>query len=91
MKSPKQKQPSTSKLATRKPPRRTQPDAPLSVAPGDLHAWIETRAREIYEQRMRQGELDDWLQAELEILNQKSLKPKRLSTKSEVLKGGSRT
>lgn len=91
MKSPKQKQPSTSKLATRKPPRRTQPDAPLSVAPGDLHAWIETRAREIYEQRMRQGELDDWLQAEREVLKQKRVTPKKQSAKSEALKEGNRT
>ena len=91
MKSPNQKPPTTSKLASPKPARRTQPDAPLSVAPGDLHARIETRAREIYEQRIHRGELDDWLQAEQEVLHQKPLKPKKLSAKSEALKGGSRT
>lgn len=36
-----------------------------------LHERIDTRAREIYERRIRQGPLDDWLQAEQEILGQK--------------------
>jgi hypothetical protein len=36
------------------------------------------RAREIYEQRIRQGALDDWLQAEREILKEKRVKPKTL-------------
>jgi hypothetical protein len=35
------------------------------------------RAREIYEQRIRQGALDDWLQAEREILKKTRAKPKR--------------
>jgi len=91
MKPLKQKQPATKKVASRKPASRTQPDAPLSVAPGDLHARIETRAREIYEQRMRQGALDDWLQAEQEVLNQKRVTPARRSAKSDPLKGRNRT
>ena len=36
------------------------------------------RAREIYEQRIRQGALDDWLQAEREILKEQRVKPKTL-------------
>jgi hypothetical protein len=36
-----------------------------------LHERIATRAFEIYERRIRQGPLDDWLQAEQEILRQK--------------------
>jgi hypothetical protein len=42
---------------------------PLPVSEG-LHARITMRAREIYEQRIRQGALDDWLQAEREILKE---------------------
>ena len=37
-----------------------------------LHERIDTRALEIYERRIRQGPLNDWLQAELEILGQKN-------------------
>ena len=36
-----------------------------------LHERIATRAFENYERRIRQGPLDDWLQAEQEILGQK--------------------
>ena len=35
------------------------------------------RASEIYEQRIRQGALDDWLQAERDILKEKRAKPMR--------------
>jgi hypothetical protein len=39
-----------------------------------LHERIATRAFEIYERRIRQGPLDDWLQAEQEILRQKKIR-----------------
>jgi hypothetical protein len=35
--------------------------------PSGLHQQIAQRAYEIYERRIRQGALDDWLQAEREI------------------------
>ena len=35
----------------------------------DLHVRIEKRAYELYERRMRKGALDDWLEAEREILS----------------------
>jgi hypothetical protein len=35
-----------------------------------LHERIASRALAIYERRIRQGPLDDWLQAEQEILGQ---------------------
>ena len=35
------------------------------------------RAFEIYKLRIRQGALDDWLQAEREILKETRAKPKR--------------
>ncbi|MGH7146759.1 MAG: hypothetical protein ACREIJ_02515 [Nitrospiraceae bacterium] len=38
---------------------------------------MSTRACEIYEQRIRQGALDDWLQAERDILKEKRAKPKK--------------
>ena len=40
--------------------------------PSGLHQQISKRAYEIYERRIRQGALDDWLQAEREILQDKS-------------------
>ncbi|MGQ0812263.1 MAG: DUF2934 domain-containing protein [Nitrospiraceae bacterium] len=40
-----------------------------------IHARIAVRAYEIYDRRTRQGSLDDWFQAEREILNEK--RPKR--------------
>jgi hypothetical protein len=72
----KPKIPATSKTPSRKPPRRTQPDSLALSVSEDLHARISTRAREIYEQRIRQGALDDWLEAEREILKEKRAKPK---------------
>jgi hypothetical protein len=72
----KPKKPATSKTPSQKPARRTQPDSPVPSLSEDFHARISTRAREIYEQRIRQGALDDWLQAEREILKEKRPKPK---------------
>jgi hypothetical protein len=65
-------------LKPRKPARRTQPDSPAPSVSEDLHAHISTRAHGIYEQRIRQGALDDWLQAEREILKEKRVKAKSL-------------
>jgi hypothetical protein len=61
-------------LKPRKPARRTQPDSPAPPLSEDLHTRISTRAREIYEQRIHQGALDDWLEAEREILKEKRAK-----------------
>ena len=74
----KPKKPATSKTPNQKPARRTRPDSPASPLSEDLHTRISTRAREIYEQRIRQGALDDWLQAERELLKEKRAKPKTL-------------
>ena len=71
------KKSTTSKTPGQKSRRRTQPDSPAPSASEGLHARITMRAREIYEQRIRQGALDDWLQAEREILNEKRAKLKR--------------
>ena len=68
----------TAKTPSQKPARRRQPDSPAPSVSEDLHARISTRAREIYEQRIRQGALDDWLQAERDILKEKRAKPKTL-------------
>ena len=74
------KKPTRSKTPSRKPPRRTQADSPAPSIPEGLHARIATRALEIYEQRSHQGALDDWLQAERDILTKTRAKPKRQST-----------
>ena len=68
------KKPANSKTPKQQPPRRTQPDSPAPSVSEDLHARITTRARDIYEQRIRQGALDDWLQAERDILKEKRAK-----------------
>ena len=70
----KPKKPTTSKTPSQKPARRMQPDSPAPSLSEDLHARISTRAREIYEQRIRRGALDDWLEAEREILKEKRAK-----------------
>lgn len=75
----KPKKPTSSKAPPRKPARRPPPVIPAPSVPDDLHARIEVRAREIYEHRTRQGALDDWLQAEREVLSKPGTKPKRPS------------
>ena len=48
----------------------------MPSASDDLHNRIPKRGYEIYERRIRQGALDDWLHAEREILGQrKTWKP----------------
>lgn len=64
----KEKNTSRRRTTRPKPVRRT---APLPSKPPDLamlHDQIARRAHEIYERRIHQGPLDDWLQAEQEIL-----------------------
>jgi hypothetical protein len=48
---------------------RATPGLQTPVSDG-LHEQIAKRAYELYERRIRQGALDDWLQAEREILRQ---------------------
>ncbi len=48
---------------------RARPVRQTSVS-GGLHEQIAKRAYEVYERRTCQGALDDWLQAEREILGQ---------------------
>ena len=60
--------PNKSKMTSRRPTRRTTQGSRTPLASEDLHERIAQRAYEIYERRIRQGALDDWLQAEQEIL-----------------------
>jgi hypothetical protein len=71
------KKSTTSKTSGQKSPRRIPPDSIAPSVSESLHARITMRAREIYERRIRQGALDDWLQAEREILKKTRAKPKR--------------
>lgn len=71
MKSKKAIKPKTqtkSKTTRQRPTRRTTQEAPSPSVSATLHERIATRAFENYERRIRQGPLDDWLQAEQEIL-----------------------
>lgn len=56
------------RTATRKKAGSTREDSEM---PSGLQQQIAKRAYEIYEGRIRQGALDDWLQAEREILEDK--------------------
>jgi len=67
----KSEQPTKSKATRQKPARRTKPGSHTPSVSANLHERIATRAFENYERRIRQGPLDDWLQAEQEILGQK--------------------
>lgn len=60
--------PNKSKPTSRRPTRRTQLGSRTPLASDELHERIAKRAYEIYERRIHQGALDDWLQAEREIL-----------------------
>lgn len=57
-----------SKTPRQKPTRRTTPESYPPFVSATLHERIAARAFENYERRIRQGPLDDWLQAEQEIL-----------------------
>ena len=56
------------RTASRKKAGATRNDPEM---PSGLHQQIAKRAYEMYERRIRQGALDDWLQAEREILQDK--------------------
>ncbi len=64
----KSKQPTKSKTTRQKPARRTKSASHTPSVSVNLHEQISTWAYENYERRIRQGPLDDWLQAEQEIL-----------------------
>jgi len=68
----KSKQPTTSKTTSQRPARRTKSGPHTPSVSAHLHEGIATRAFENYERRIRQGPLDDWHQAEQEILGQKN-------------------
>ena len=68
----KSKKPTQSKTMRQRPARRTKSGADTPSVSANLHKQIATRAYEHYERRIRQGPLDDWLQAEQEILGQKN-------------------
>jgi hypothetical protein len=61
-------QPTQSKTTRQRPARRTDSGSPTPSVSATLHERIATRAYEHYERRIRRGPLDDWLQAEQEIL-----------------------
>jgi DUF2934 family protein len=70
---PKKTTKSTPKRTTSQTSPRPTPSRPqTSVWSEDLHAQIAKRAYDIFQRRIRQGALDDWLQAEREILQLRS-------------------
>lgn len=75
--------PKKSKTTSQRPARRAKPGLYTLLVSEDLHGQIATRAYEIYERRIRQGPVDDWLQAEREIL-----RPKKASNPDVPHRGG---
>ena len=67
----KSKTPINPKTTRQKPARQTKPGSHTPSASANIHERITIRAFEIYERRIRQGPLDDWLQAEQEIVGPK--------------------
>jgi Protein of unknown function (DUF2934) len=63
--------PKKSEKTSQKPARRITPGSQTPLVSEDLYEQIAKRAYEIYERRIHQGALDDWLLAEREILRQK--------------------
>jgi hypothetical protein len=59
---------STSRQTRPKPPRRIKQTSQSAARAENLQERIAKRAYEIYEERIRQDALSDWLQAEREIL-----------------------
>ena len=59
------------KKTTLKPAVRRKPAPQKSILSEDLTGQVARRAFEIYVRRIHQGALDDWLQAEREILRQR--------------------
>lgn len=66
----KSKPPTKSKTTRQRPAPRTKPDSHTPSVSAHLHERIAIRAYENYERRIRQGPLDDWIQAEQEVLGQ---------------------
>lgn len=65
------RKPKKPKTTSQQPGRRALRGPQTPVVSEYLQQQIAMRAYEIYERRLRQGALDDWLQAEREILGQK--------------------
>ena len=65
--------PKKSKVTTRQPARRAKAGRQKILPSEDLHEQIAKRAYELYESRVRQGALDDWLQAERNILREREM------------------
>ena len=57
-----------------KPPNKPKITAPVAERSKELEAQIRIRAYELYEHRGKQDgrELDDWLEAEAELVREKS-------------------
>ena len=68
----KSKQPTKTKTTRQRPIHQAKLDSHTPSMSATLHERIATRAFEHYERRIRQGPLDDWLQAEQEILGQQN-------------------
>lgn len=69
----KSKKTTNTRTARQRPARRIPSETHAPSAPANLRELIAERAYERYERRMRQGPLDDWLQAEQEILGQATI------------------
>ena len=81
------KPPAKSKTTRQRPAPTKRGQVHTPSVSTTLHDRIAARAYEIYERRIRQSPLDDWLQAEQEILGQQKTRnldrPHRVGDASE--------
>ena len=79
----KSKKPIQAMTTSQRPTRGTKPGAHIPAVSDTLHEQIAVRAYEHYERRIRQGSLDDWLQAEREILGQQHIQNATMPQRAE--------
>jgi len=79
----KSKKPTQATTTRQRPTRGTKPSAHIPAVSDTLHEQIAVRAYEHYERRIRQGPLDDWLQAEREILGQQNIQNAAMTQRTE--------
>ena len=86
----KSKKPIQAMTTRQRPTRGTDSGTYLLTVSDTLHEQIAVRAYKHYERCIRQGPLDDWLQAEREILGQQHIQNGTMTQRAECVRGDRR-
>ena len=86
----KSRNPTQAMTTRQRPTRGTDSGTHLLAVSDTLHEQIAVRAYEHYERRIRQGSLDDWLQAKREILGQQHIQNATMTQRAERVRGDRR-